>query len=37
MCIASPLMGLANALSHNQGGLVRLLDQLSTIKQGEEA
>ncbi len=37
MCIASPLMGLANALSHNQSGLVRLLDQLSTIKQDEEA
>jgi large subunit ribosomal protein L10 len=35
MCIASPLMGLANALSYNQRGLVRLLDQISTIQQGE--
>jgi large subunit ribosomal protein L10 len=33
MCIASPLMGLANVLSSNQSGLVRLLDQMSALKQ----
>jgi large subunit ribosomal protein L10 len=33
MCIASPLTGLANVLSSNQSGLVRLLDQLASIKE----
>jgi large subunit ribosomal protein L10 len=37
MCIASPLIGLANVMSSNQSGLVRLLDQLSTIKEEEGA
>jgi len=35
MCIASPLIGLANVLNSNATGLVRLLDQLSTIKENE--
>jgi large subunit ribosomal protein L10 len=33
MCIASPLQGLARALSYHQTGLVRLLDQISEMKE----